>query len=398
MKNITLLFVLLLMGVSGSSYGSDYATFTRPNDAVIFVEDGVEFAVFPDGQFDFFFNPRRNGFNVNVVSPNVNISFNSGYNYDPYVQYDDYGAVVQIERVPIYYDYYGRIIQAGNIVMNYDHRGRLNRVGGLHLHYNLFGQLAYTSGRINTYNVRYVARPWHRYYAKPRPAVAVVFHQPYRAYYHPHRVSYVQYKNYYSSHPRPQVIIQNNFYRPGTAVTEYRRGSRSENRVELPASQTEVRSNKNTVRNSTANIRSRSTQSNEVRSTSRERGQEQARPAARVPSRNTSTNAPTQRSVSRSVPATQANQQQSVEARARQANAARPAVRKQDNQAVSRTSRSRSSVSTPSPAQRQARAASPARTSVQKQAAPSSRSRTNATNARSSRSSDSNSNVRSRGL
>lgn len=397
MKNITLLFVLLLTGVSGSSYGSSYSTYARPHDAVIFVEDGVEFAVFPDGQFDFFYNPRRNGFNVNVVSPNINISFNAGHNYDPYVQYDDYGAVVQIERVPIYYDYYGRIIQAGNIVMNYDNRGRLSRVGGLFLHYNLFGQLGYTSGRINGYNVRYVARPWHQYYAKPRPAVAVVFHQPYRAYYHPHRVSYGQYKKYYSSHPRPQVIIQNNFYRPGTAVTEYRRGSRSQNKVELPTSQSEVRSNQNTVRSSTANIRSRSTQSNEVRSTSRERGQQLTQPAARVPNRNTTTtNASTQRSVSRSVPAVQASQQRAVEARTRQASAAQPAVNKQANKTISRTTRTRSSVATPSPQPSQARAASPARTSVQKQAAPSSRS--SATNARSSRSSDSRSNVRSRGL
>ena len=54
------------------------------------------------------FNLLRNNsrLNVSINSPNVNISYNSGYDYNAYVQYDEFGAIIQIENVPIYYDYY----------------------------------------------------------------------------------------------------------------------------------------------------------------------------------------------------------------------------------------------------------------------------------------------------
>jgi len=106
MKNIALILSILLMGFSANAVSPKIENnFTRGYDgnAYIFVEDGVEFSVFPDGQFDFVYlgQPKTQ---VVISSPNVNINFNSGYNYDAYVQYDDYGAVIQIETVPIFYD------------------------------------------------------------------------------------------------------------------------------------------------------------------------------------------------------------------------------------------------------------------------------------------------------
>src|SRR5690606_40315365 len=77
-------------------------------NAYIFVEGGVEFSVFPDGQFDFVYLGNQ-GTQIVFSSPNVAVNYNSGYNYDAYVQYDMYGAVIQIENVPVYYDDYGRI-------------------------------------------------------------------------------------------------------------------------------------------------------------------------------------------------------------------------------------------------------------------------------------------------
>ena len=61
----------------------------------------------------------------------INISFNTGYDYSAYIQYDHYGAVIQIENTPIYYDYYGRISQAGNVHVNYDYRGRVSWIGNM---------------------------------------------------------------------------------------------------------------------------------------------------------------------------------------------------------------------------------------------------------------------------
>ena len=109
MKNLALLFLTLVFGVTnGSANSMDNSTaITNMNgygNSFIFEENGITFSVYPDGEFDFFIN-NRVGVNANVYLGSAQITFNSGYNYDAYVQYDDYGAVLQVESVPIYYDY-----------------------------------------------------------------------------------------------------------------------------------------------------------------------------------------------------------------------------------------------------------------------------------------------------
>ena len=245
MKNLTLILSFLFIGwsVSASENSNLASTYTNYNDSFIFVEGGVEFAVYPNGEFDFYYNPRfRRGSSVHIATPNVNISYNSGYNYDPYIQYDDYGAVIQIENVPIYYDYYGRIIQAGNIYMDYNSFGRLARVGNLHVHYNRHHHITHYSGFINPYNRRYVYRPWHDYYRRPSVNVSIVFGRPYRAYYEPRRISYNKYvtvyNNYYKNNNRKR-----NFYRPSQKVRSYNYGSRTTSRRDI--SKVSTRSNSN---------------------------------------------------------------------------------------------------------------------------------------------------------
>ena len=46
----------------------------------IFVEGGIEFSVFRDGQFDFNMLRNNSNLNISIGSPNARISFNSGYN------------------------------------------------------------------------------------------------------------------------------------------------------------------------------------------------------------------------------------------------------------------------------------------------------------------------------
>jgi len=134
-------------------------------NSFIFVEDGIEFSVFRDGQFDFNVIRNNSRLGVNIGSPNVSISFNSGYDYNGYVQYDEFGAIIQIENIPIYYDYYGRISQAGNVNIHYNNFGYVNRVGGLYVHYNRYNNFSHYTGYINVFNRGYVYRPWHRYYS-----------------------------------------------------------------------------------------------------------------------------------------------------------------------------------------------------------------------------------------
>lgn len=230
MKKFYLLLTLMAFGFSAKAAPAAEVNFDRRGyaDAIIFVERGVEFAIFPDGQFDFFFNPRNN---FNSIPPHINYSFNSGYNYGPFVQYDDFGAVIQIENVPVFYDYYGRIIQAGRVKVRYNAFGLVNRVGNLFVNYNSYRQFSHTSGFINNRNVRYIHRPWHDYYM--RPNYAVVYNEPYRLYYEPNRMRYNSYKKYYHNHYHNNNTFQKSYYRPGDRVTSYHRGRRVEDQREI---------------------------------------------------------------------------------------------------------------------------------------------------------------------
>lgn len=179
-------------------------------NSFIFVENGIEFSVFPDGQFDFNILRGNSRFNASFNSPHVSISFNSGYDYNAFVQYDEFGAVIQIENTPIFYDYYGRITQAGNVNIRYNNFGYVNRVGGLYVHYNRYNVFSHCTGFINIYNRHYAFRPWHRFYAIPSVNYCVVYNRPYRRFYNP--VRYVYSRPFYNN------------YRPITSVAS-RRGT-----------------------------------------------------------------------------------------------------------------------------------------------------------------------------
>jgi len=229
MKNIAVLFTLLFVGWSASASSTDNSStypFNNYGESFIFVEGGVEFAIYPNGEFDFYYDSQYSRNSAYISAPNGNVSYNSGYNYDPYVQYDDYGAVIQIENVPVYYDFYGRIIQAGNIFIDYNRHGNISRLGGLRIQYNSFQRPVHYSGYINAYNSRYVYQPWHKYYTRPHNSYRVVYYEPYRAYYEPIRVNYVQYNTYYNSntyHPKKK----NDYYRPGHSNVAYNNGRRT---------------------------------------------------------------------------------------------------------------------------------------------------------------------------
>lgn len=211
MKNLKFIFVafaftaIFTQPFKVNANSVSIVTYTT-NSAITFVENGITFSVFKNGEFDFYINSISNGLNVNYQSPNTNISFNSGYNYDPYVQYDTYGAVVQVENTPVYYDQYGRISQIGAININY-RSNVVYRVGGLFMHYNTHGYYTHHTGYINHYNRHYVYHPHHNWFVRPYIGFTIVRPSPYRYNYNPHRYHYNNghhhaYKHKYNHHNR----------------------------------------------------------------------------------------------------------------------------------------------------------------------------------------------------
>ncbi|MGB3152196.1 MAG: hypothetical protein WBB27_16185 [Maribacter sp.] len=188
MKNLVLLFTAILLGTTGvfaTSTLEDKVAVRNAynyNNSFIFVENGITFSVFPDGEFDFYIenqiSGRRNG-----------ITLNSGFDYSPFVQYDDYGAVIQVENVPIFYDFNGRVTQIGDVDIRY-RNGRVRRLGGMSVFYNNRGFFDYHTGFINIYNRNYVYRPFHRWFARPALGFSLVLNRPYRRFYTPIRYTY----------------------------------------------------------------------------------------------------------------------------------------------------------------------------------------------------------------
>ena len=86
------------------------------SDAVSFVERGVQFHVFLDGDFDF------------------NTRYNSSY-----VDYNG-RRTRSNRRVRIERDFHGRVRRVGNTFINYDIRGNVKRIGSVYMRYNR-GQL-----------------------------------------------------------------------------------------------------------------------------------------------------------------------------------------------------------------------------------------------------------------
>lgn len=217
-KLITILFVLLSGVVTQANNSINTVnTLIRGYDgnAFIFREGNVEFSVFPDGQFDFVYLGPKKTKQVVIDSQGMSISFNSGYNYDALVQYDMYGAVIQVEHVPIHYDHYGRIVQAGETYIRYKNN-RLVQIGGLYLHYH-GTQYSHHTGYINVYNRRYVYRPWHVHYVRPIYTRVIVYHHPYRINYHPVRYPYADHVTYYNNRGRSNYANgRREFYKPGT--------------------------------------------------------------------------------------------------------------------------------------------------------------------------------------
>lgn len=105
----------------------------RYNEAISFMERGIEFHVFLNGDFDF--NTRtRNRY------------------------YEDSG--VRIER-----DYDGRIRRVGSVFINYDYRGNVKRIGSVFMRYK-FGQLH----RVGDLKIKYNkwGEPRYKGYVKSR--------------------------------------------------------------------------------------------------------------------------------------------------------------------------------------------------------------------------------------
>lgn len=166
MKKVTLLVAgLLLTGslalASESNVFSGNTTtyYNNPVDyreaePVVFIERGIEFMVFPDGQMDFNTQPGATTTNYYRTGSRANATYGApggNANQGVRVDHDANGLVRRVGNVYINYDYAGRVKRIGSIYMSYN-RYALSQIGNLWLVYDRQGRIVETKGFVNDAN------------------------------------------------------------------------------------------------------------------------------------------------------------------------------------------------------------------------------------------------------
>lgn len=173
MKKITLLVASLLL-VGSMAHASENPVFSDTNDKgprhtvdyrnaepIVFLERGIEFYIFPDGQFDFNTRPsgpRRAGVNINHGDPGVRKHYGP-VSYGVRVEHDNFGRVRRIGNVFINYDGYNRVKRVGSVYMRYNSFA-LTQVGGMRIKYNRRGHIIDVRGYVNGWSQAYIYSPY----------------------------------------------------------------------------------------------------------------------------------------------------------------------------------------------------------------------------------------------
>ena len=114
-----------------------------------FIERGIEFYVFPNGEFDFNTHPEYRDTRRSHTS--VNISYGAPRNYynnhGVTIEHDRLGRVRRIGNVFVNYDAFDRIKRIGSVYMNYN-RNLIRNIGGLYVYYDRHLRIIRTSGYI----------------------------------------------------------------------------------------------------------------------------------------------------------------------------------------------------------------------------------------------------------
>ncbi len=207
MKKNWILYLTFLLGGLFTTEATASGITNGYQNGITFTESGITFNILKNGEFDFFLDAYADETSTYYQGNGVSISYNSGFDYAPFIQRDRFNAIIQIEDTPIYYDNYGRVSQIGTVEINYRNR-YINRVGGLYIYYNANGYYSHYTGYINYYNPRYVYRPCYTFFIAPRVNYCNVRPRPYRRNYRPNRAvyhgrrTYTAPRNSYAANPR----------------------------------------------------------------------------------------------------------------------------------------------------------------------------------------------------
>ncbi|NNT72838.1 hypothetical protein HKT18_11480 [Flavobacterium sp. IMCC34852] len=150
MKKITLLVATVLL-VGNVVNATEVRTRFSFDEPISFVERGIEFFVFPNGDFDFNTRPQdsegdyyyrtagKRGTKATAARGTVN--------YGTRIEHDSFGRVRRVGNTFINYDSRDRVSRIGTVYMRYN-RYALTQIGGMSIIYNRRGDIVNMVGSI----------------------------------------------------------------------------------------------------------------------------------------------------------------------------------------------------------------------------------------------------------
>jgi hypothetical protein len=158
MKKLLVLAVLFLGGITAQAnqvtdldHGQKKGIRYNQAQPITFVQKGIQFFVYTDGDFDFQLirsnNRGRRGTQY-LNAPGSTFGVNYPYNTSRLVRYDYWGNINKIGRNHIFYNRNGRVNHIGNTTMRY-RNGRLARIGNMTVIYDLRGRISRLQGQIH---------------------------------------------------------------------------------------------------------------------------------------------------------------------------------------------------------------------------------------------------------
>ncbi|MEZ4837706.1 hypothetical protein [Flavobacterium sp.] len=159
MKKITLLVATNLL-VGSLALATEKATFsdfernvTSANhymeaEPIIFMERGIEFYVFLNGDFDFNTRPQDSQGGIFYRRGGTRGNTTVAVNYGVRIEHDSFGRVRRVGNTFINYDSRNRVSRIGSVFMRYN-RFALTQIGGMQMVYNSRGMLIRTIGQVN---------------------------------------------------------------------------------------------------------------------------------------------------------------------------------------------------------------------------------------------------------
>lgn len=118
-------------------------------EPIQFMERGIVFYVFLNGDFDFNTRPEDVGgsYYFRGASSKTIARGSRPVNYGVLIEFDSFGRVRRVGNTFINYDSRDRVSRIGSVFMHYN-RFALTQIGGMRIVYNRLGQIVHTVGSV----------------------------------------------------------------------------------------------------------------------------------------------------------------------------------------------------------------------------------------------------------